>query len=259
MVLFIRMGNFVEKTFRSVAKRCGYNLVPLAKKNPLAIQYGAEAAAIIASVQPYTMTGPPRLYALIQAVQYVVANRIPGDIVECGVWKGGSMMAVAQTLLQTNSTERHLHLFDTFEGMTPPKEIDASRHGVKAAGKFKERQTGGGSDWCYAPLEAVQQALYSTGYDPAKLHFIKGRVEDTIPTHAPPAISILRLDTDWYESTRHELVHLFPRLAQHGVLIIDDYDYWDGSRKATDEYLSQNNLCLLLNKIDDCGRMAVRT
>jgi len=89
------------------------------------------------------------------------------------------------------------------------------------------------------------------------MHFIKGRVEETIPNAAPEQIALLRLDTDWYESTRHELIHLFPRLTHGGVLIIDDYGYWQGARKAVDEYIEENKLSILLARIDSTARMAV--
>jgi hypothetical protein len=85
-----------------------------------------------------------------------------------------------------------------------------------------------------------------------------GKVEDTIPADIPEKIALLRLDTDWYESTKHELIHLFPRLQKGGVLIIDDYGFWKGARKAVDEYFAENNIQILLNRIDDTGRMAIK-
>lgn len=110
----------------------------------------------------------------------------------------------------------------------------------------------------------MQANLRRTAYDPARLHYVKGKVEDTIPSspdgvQAPERIALLRLDTDWYESTRHEMVHLYPRLVPGGVLIIDDYGHWQGSRKAVDEYFAENGPPLLLNRIDDPGRLAVKT
>jgi O-methyltransferase len=206
---------------------------------------------IIYAVQSYTITSPERVFALIQAVRYIIHNNIPGDIVECGVWKGGSMMAAAMTLLQLNSTERCLYLFDTFEGMTPPGEKDVNYQGIPASEILAQVQ-------CYAPQDEVEIAVRRVGYDTAKIRFVKGRVEDTIPDQAPAVISLLRLDTDWYESTRHELIHLFPRLAKGGVLIIDDYGHWQGARHATDEYLSHANASLLLNRIDYTGRIGVK-
>ena len=104
----------------------------------------------------------------------------------------------------------------------------------------------------------MKDVLYATGYPKEKIYFIEGRVEDTIPASAPGSIALLRLDTDWYESTRHELIHLFPRLTRAGVLIVDDYGYWQGSRKACDEYFEQNRVSILLNRIDAGGRVAVR-
>jgi O-methyltransferase len=222
--------------------------------------FTVEDRELVNVVRPYTMTSPERIYALAQAVRYVVRHEIPGDIVECGVWRGGSMMVVARMLLQLGDVGRRLYLFDTFEGMTPPTEKDVLNSGRSAvdllANEKKHVQT---SLWCCSPIDDVRQNLYRTGYSPEKVHFIKGRVEDTIPGDAPQSISILRLDTDWYESTRHELIHLFPRLSPGGVLILDDYGWWKGARQATDEYLEQHNLKLLLNRIDAWGgRLAVK-
>ena len=87
---------------------------------------------------------------------------------------------------------------------------------------------------------------------------VKGKVEDTLPGHAPDHIAVLRLDTDWYASTKHEMEHLYPRLARGGVLIIDDYGHWAGSRQAVDEYLAEHGIHLLLNRTDYTGRMALK-
>ena len=101
--------------------------------------------------------------------------------------------------------------------------------------------------------------LYETGYPEEKIHFVQGRVEETIPASAPDSISLLRLDTDWYESTKHELVHLFPRLSPSGVIIIDDYGHWKGCRKAVDEYFDTgDHPQLLLNRVDYSCRIAVK-
>jgi predicted O-methyltransferase YrrM len=168
------------------------------------------------------------------------------------------MMAVAHTLCQIKNNSRHLFLFDTFEGMTEPSEKDISFQGISASSMLKSsKKEDSYSVWCYAPLEEVKQAINSIGYDPEKIHLIKGRVEDTIPKQAPLSISLLRLDTDWYESTRHELIHLFPRLSPGGVIIIDDYGYWKGARQAVDEYMKENKIKILLNRTDITGRIGV--
>lgn len=95
-------------------------------------------------------------------------------------------------------------------------------------------------------------------YPSEHIHFIKGKAEDTIPRHAPRQIALLRLDTDWYESTKHELEHLFHRLSPGGVIIIDDYGFWKGARKAVNEYFLDNNIAILLTRMDETGRMAIK-
>jgi O-methyltransferase len=208
-------------------------------------------------VDDYTMTTPPRVYALARAVEYVAAREIPGAIVECGVWRGGSMMAAALTLLRLGVIERDLYLFDTFMGMTPPSDEDVRSSGERAADLLAAE--GAESDiWAIASLEDVRDAVLGVGYPAERIHFVKGPVEETLPASAPDEIALLRLDTDWYASTKHELVHLYPRLVRGGVLILDDYGYWQGARRAVDEYLSERNLPLLLNRIDNTGRIALK-
>jgi hypothetical protein len=169
------------------------------------------------------------------------------------------MMAIAKTLIELGDESRNLYLFDTFSGMTEPSDKDIDFRGLKASTLLQESdKKNEKSVWCYASLELVKEVMSKTGYNNQKINFIKGMVEETIPSHAPESISLLRLDTDWYESTRHELNHLFPRLSKNGVLIIDDYGHWQGSKLATDEYFSQNNITIFLNRIDSTGRVAVK-
>lgn len=217
--------------------------------------FGREEIEIIARVRPWTMTSPERILALVHAVRYVTANSIPGAVVECGVWKGGSMAAVAHTLKHLNVTNRDLFLFDTFQGMSAPSERDSDYSGKLGADLLVEAPAFKCAD---APLECVKQVLGSTGYPKERVHFVQGKVEDTIPANAPDSIALLRLDTDWYESTKHELVNLFPRLSSRGVLIIDDYGHWQGARQACDEYFKENKTPILLNRIDYTGRMALK-
>ena len=214
-------------------------------------------ARILATARPFTMTSPERIAAMIEAVKYVIKYDIPGGIVECGVWRGGSMMATALTLQAYGDTGRDLYLYDTFEGMTPPTDRDRTLAGRSALNILEASPTGTGT-WCVASLDDVRRNLYSTGYPKDKIHFIKGAVEETIPTAIPEHISILRLDTDWYESTKHELLHLYPRLNDRGVLIIDDYGHWQGARAAVDEYFSQRTEPYFFHRIDYTGRIMVR-
>jgi hypothetical protein len=101
--------------------------------------------------------------------------------------------------------------------------------------------------------------MATTGYPADKLVFVKGRVEDTLPGSAPAAVALLRLDTDWYQSTRHELEHLYPRLAAGGVLVLDDYGSFEGARKAVDEYFAEYDIGPYLHRVDSTGRIAVKT
>jgi hypothetical protein len=215
-------------------------------------------AQIIEKVSPFTMTSPERISALCHAVRYVTESKISGDIVECGVWRGGSMMAMAMTLLVEQDLSRTLHLFDTFEGMPPPTEADRTWLG-RSASSLLEESDRSSFVWAYSPLEEVRTNISSTNYPSDRIRFIKGKVEETIPKESPDKIAILRLDTDRYESTRHELAYLYPKLSIGGVLIIDDYGHWKGARKAVDEYINDNGVHILLNRIDYTGRIGVKT
>ena len=207
---------------------------------------------------PFSMTSLERMYSLYQAVTYIQSAAIPGDVVECGVWRGGSSMMAALTLLETGDRPpRELWLFDTFEGMPEPTDRDVSFDGEDAEGTWTASQAADHNDWCYAPLSDVEDNLRSTNFPPERLHFVQGKVEETIPDQGPEQIALLRLDTDWYESTLHELEHFFPRIAPGGVLIIDDYGHWSGAREAVDEYLQRNGIQLLLSRVDYTARIAV--
>ncbi len=202
------------------------------------------------------MTSAVKLYGLIQAVRYVARYRVPGDIVECGVWRGGSMQAAALTLLEAGATDRELHLFDTFEGMPPPTDKDR-RHDGRLASELMVKQGRDTTLWAVASLDDVRAGMEQVGYPSDRIHYHPGLVEQTIPEQAPERIAILRLDTDWYESTRHELEHLWHRLSPGGVLIIDDYGHWEGARKAVDEFLDDTEEPLLLLPLS-FGRIAVK-
>ena len=166
-------------------------------------------------------------------------------------------MAMALTLLRLNVTDRDLFLYDTFEGMTAPGDEDVKHTGQRAAELLAD--PGSGEHYrAAASLEEVRDAVLGVGYPEGRIHFVKGPVEATLPEEAPAQIALLRLDTDWYASTKHELVHLYPRLVPGGVLIVDDYAYWQGSRQAVDEYLEEHGLPLLLNRVDYTARIAVK-
>lgn len=236
----------------------GMDLVRYTGEPKLPLDLSADDRTVMERVRHATMTSDERLMALTAAIRHVVRHKIAGSIVECGVWKGGSSMAAALTLLQEKDTTRDLYLYDTFEGMPPPTDDDRSADGASAQSQLESDEKGTGI-WCYSPLEEVKTNMAVTGYPAQQVHLIKGTVEQTIPGQMPKApIALLRLDTDWYESTKHELLHLFPLLSPGGILIIDDYGHWDGARKAVDEFLAAQPVPYFLNRIDYTGRLLVK-
>jgi O-methyltransferase len=216
-----------------------------------------EERAICEKVAPFTMTSVERIAALINATKYVVENGLKGDIVECGVWRGGSMMVVAYVLQRLGDTSRKLYLYDTFAGMSVPSERDQRYDGASAYHLLNSMAKNTGT-WCYADKQEVITNLRSTGYPDQNILLIEGKVEETIPQTLPESICLLRLDTDWYASTKHELSYLYPRLVRSGILIVDDYGHWQGAKEATDEYFNQFRIKPFLHRIDYTGRLVVK-
>jgi len=235
----------------------GYS-VARAGKGGLPVDFTQEEIDEVRAVRRFTRTGPERIQALLTATKYVVRSGISGDMVECGVWMGGSMMVVARALRRMNEVSRNLHLFDTFAGMSSATAKDRDFRGKEATRLMAQARRSSDDIWALAPLETVKKNMESTGYPSERIHYKVGRVEDTLPGEAPEQIALLRLDTDWYESTRHEMEHLFPRLTPGGVLIVDDYGHWEGAKRAVDEYIESHGLKILLNRIDYTGRMAIK-
>ncbi|MBI4686392.1 MAG: class I SAM-dependent methyltransferase [Nitrospirae bacterium] len=254
------MKQFIRTKIQQLIQKLKIDIAKHLEKMAYPPDFSEQNIRTCNAVKPYTTTNPERINALIDAVRFVVLNKIDGAMVECGVWRGGSIMAIALTLKEMGIEDREIYLYDTFAGMSAPSDADYSIHGYDAREKFsKTKISGDASNWCMSTLEEVKQNVFSTGYPKEKFHFIKGKVEDTIPGDIPKEIALLRLDTDWYESTKHELTHLFPLLKPKGVLIIDDYGHWKGAKKAVDEYISENAFCILLNRIDYTGRIAIKT
>lgn len=231
----------------------------------LLLQHAApEERAIVERALRHSIAGVPRLLAVIDAVRYCVSRDIEGAFAECGVWQGGAVLAMVLTLQHLGEEHRDVYLYDTFEGMTAPTEADVSRLEAPALETWREAARNRRRAWpeLFEPAlfneESVRELLLDTGYPPARLHFVRGPVEQTLPAQAPSRLALVRLDTDWYESTRHELAHLFPRLETGGVLMIDDYGHWAGARRAVDEYFASEHPPLLLTRIDYTGRVAVK-
>jgi O-methyltransferase len=214
--------------------------------------FRAQLEQIILRVRPYTMVPDSGVELLIRAVQQIVTQRIAGDLVECGVWEGGCAAAMkltaqaAQAMLA--ATPRTLHLFDSFEGLPPVQPID----GPMAQGWQQDVDDPIYYDNCRASLERVQQNFQQLGLldnpgdsGPVPVQFHPGWFEQTVPTFVqqrPGPIALLRLDGDWYESTKVCLENLYPLVSENGVMIIDDYYAWDGCAVAVHEYFGGQRL-----------------
>lgn len=244
---------------RSLAEKAvapfGYRLIRQGRaEGPLPRTRDEESFVQI--VKPYSMTSVARILALYDALRYITARGLEGDLVECGVWRGGNLRGMVQFLMEKGDSRRHVWAFDTFEGMPNPGDLDTDSQGVNATVHLASDKERKGCVWAVASLDEVKANVLSLGYPGDLIHFVKGKVEDTIPQIAPEKIALLRLDTDWYESTRHELNHLFSKLVSGGILIIDDYGAWQGARKATDEFFAGANV--LMHRIDDTGVLIIK-
>jgi O-methyltransferase len=242
----------MRTTARRAMLRLGYDLRRV--HAPEWADFSDEQLTLCAEVQTLTQASRERIVTLADAVEYIVRRGITGDFVECGVWLGGSSMVIAKTLLRLGISDRRIWLYDTF-GAMPQPEGDEDRDGNRDfAGQLPPKLT---SDVPYGSyLPNVRANMESTGYPPDRISYVCGLVEETIPATVPTEISLLRLDTDWYSSTAHELEHLYPRLASGGVLIVDDFGHYQGARKAVEEYFERSPI--LLTRVDYTGRMGVK-
>jgi O-methyltransferase len=235
-----------RRVVQGALSRTGHAIVRIDPDAAVPRDMGADFAALYERCRPYTMTSAERMYALHKAARYVTDHSIPGAVVECGVWAGGSSMMAGLSLRD----DRRLFLYDTFEGMPEPTERDVGLDGRSAREEWEAKP-----DWLASSVDEVRANLARVGLS-ERATLVEGMVEDTIPAEAPDQIALLRLDTDWYESTRHELEHLYPRLVEGGVLIVDDYGHWQGARQAVDEYFGDDPP--LLHRVDYTGRVAIK-
>lgn len=251
-----------EVAIDKVARRLGFQISRLSSlENRFPIEATEDEQRTIKGLRSYTMTSGERLWSLLNAVRYVQAEGIEGDFVECGVWRGGSVMAMAGELQRLGFRDRRIWLYDTFEGMTQPTEKDVeAATGVSAEEMLRSTPVGDGNNvWCVADRSDVESNVISTGYPREMFEFVEGDVAKTLHERAPEKISLLRLDTDWYESTRIGLEVLYPRLSVGGVCILDDYGHWQGARKAVDEYFVELGKRPYMHPIDFSGRVFLKT
>lgn len=221
------------------------------------LDFEKEYVDIIQSVKPYTMTSHERLYQLIYCVKYIAENSIPGDLVECGVWRGGSILSMIKTLQSLKVSDRKLQLFDTFSS----NDIFETKSAVAEDAPFRANaemiKESSKIDFS-VNLDDVKRVMRETGYPIENVVFNVGRVEDTIPKSQIDRISLLRLDTDWYDSTKLQLEELYDKVVPNGVVIFDDYGFWKGHKKAADEFLAKRNIKPLMIRNDWSCRLFIK-
>lgn len=186
------------------------------------------------------------------AVRFILARKVEGAIVECGVGNGNFPYQWMQELNACREV-REMYLYDTFAGLVRPTEkdftcADAVLYQMSPEEVMQRWESEVISEkvngWCYDSLESVQGRLRATGYPEVHVHYVVGDVMETLACEEklPEKIAILRLDTDWYESSKWELERLYDRVPSGGVVIFDDYFHWDGQRRATDEFFRVRGL-----------------
>ena len=225
------------------------------------IELSKQECQIVDSVlhDKLTMVSFERLIATLMACKYVLENSIEGDFVECGVWRGGNAIVAAE-MFKLYSAEKQVWLFDTFLGMTEPSTIDIDFRGQSAKNEYLANQSVNFNKWCYASLEEVRNNFSSRNLLSSRIHFVKGDVTKTLyQKKLPKSISILRLDTDWFESTKVECEILYPKISLGGCLIVDDYGHWGGARRAVDQYFKKLPIKPFFHVTDYTGRIGVKT
>ncbi len=195
-----------------------------------------------------TLLSSEKLFNLFQATEYLVHRKIAGDLVECGVFLGGAAMLMAIRLKQLGDLTRTIWLYDTFAGFTGQVTgDDINLKGVKIGNSIFNNF-----------LQTTKDNVTRAGYPMENIVFVEGDVCETVPANSAAEIGLLRLDTDTYTSTLAELEHLYPKLVTGGVLIIDDYGYSLGVRKAVDEYFSSHRPALFFQRPDYSSRTAIK-
>jgi hypothetical protein len=229
-----------------------------------------EAREAIRIVRSHTMLSYERLITLYQQAAHCERARVPGCFVECGTWKGGAVAIMALANLRHGDRRRPLHLFDSFEGIPEP---DEGADGEKAAREV--RSVGGAARGRLSPVEGFYERFADgvgtleinrrlmeeiVRYDPAYLRYHKGWFQDTVPRDAAGVgpVAILRLDGDWYASTKVCLEHLYGNVVPGGFVVVDDYGHYPGCRKAVDEFLEREGIRPFLTHIDYTGRYWIK-
>ena len=250
------MSNMFKSLIINTLNKFGYSVI---NNNQKIAELSKKDYELINLIKNYSMTPKIRIYNLMQALKHLKIKKIEGDYVECGVWKGGNILLFKKFLESEDSRQRNIYAFDTFEGMTDPDkndfEISTNNTAIKLLQKDKNKKT---NVWGICNLDQVKKNISKHTKDLNNIYFIKGDVEKTLNEikNIPEKISLLRLDTDWYKSTKKELEVLYEKVSSGGVIIIDDYGHWGGSKKAVDEFFS--NKYVWMHYVDYACRLIIK-
>jgi O-methyltransferase len=255
--------SFGKRVIKKFLRSLNYDLVKL-KNAPR--RYPVELMPAECEILEYvlennlTLVSYERLLATLMTCKYVITNDIQGDFVECGVWRGGNSIVAAE-MIKLYQSEKKVWMYDTFTGMAQPTDIDVDIYGVSAYNEYNTSKREGYNAMFYASLDDVKNQFRTRDLLGSNVQFIQGDVAETLNSanSLPESISVLRLDTDWYESTKVELEILYPKLSLGGCLIVDDYGHWEGSKRAVDEYFNSYKPKPYLQYTDYTGRLILKT
>lgn len=251
--------NFIKNLINKIINHVGYRIISN-NSNIIKELYFELDSSVAPFIKPNTMLNDLRLKNIVDIVQYICRNNVEGAVVECGVWKGGSVALMAHTMLQEKKV-KSLHLFDAFDEICEPDAaVDGDRAvqevgGLQnATGKLQSVKGiynndvigGAGND------ELVKDLILNKIKFPENQLFIhKGWFQDTLPLATNiDKIAFLRLDGDWYASTKVCLDYLYDKLVVGGVIAIDDYGAYEGCKKAVDEFCENKNIFPLKLQVD---------
>jgi hypothetical protein len=254
----------MKKLIKKIIKIFGYEIISnndwLRKNENYIAEISKKESTILNNIKDYTMTSIPSQWSLIQSINHVIRNNVEGSFVECGIFRGGNIILMSK-LLEEHGIEKNIFAYDTFEGMPLPGIDDLDLRGNSSIDKFLELKNSEkeGSQWCYCNIQDVKNNIKKFNINYLKnINFIKGKVEKTLLDikNLPKKISLLRLDTDFYSSTKIELNILFPLLEKNGILIVDDYGHFMGAKKAVDEYFYEKKLWF--HRVDYSTRLLIK-
>jgi O-methyltransferase len=199
---------------------------------------GHDFTKALKKVRPYTMLSRERLYDIYNSIDYIIKNRIPGEIVEIGCWGGGAL-GLCHYALRKNKESRQIYGYDTFEGHPKPSRVDKDIWGQSQIQRFNQHKTSR-RGWAKITLQKVRKNLTAMGVKSRNIHLVKGKIEETAAKTYPKKIALLRIDVDWFEPTSHSLKFFYPKLSKKGVLIVDDYGHYQGCKEAVDSYFKKS-------------------